>query len=142
MPTKNPRLTITLNDELAWQLRKLSELTGQSQSRLIASLLEGSDKVLWRIITVLEGAEKAKRSLPGHVTGVMREAQERIESRLGIVATLDEAQASYSKTKSTRRTAGDGEPATGRPAAAAAPLSNRGVRWKAEKPKKSTGSRG
>lgn len=139
MPTKNPRLTITLSEDLAWQLRKLSELTGQSQSGLISSLLEGSNKVLWRIIAVLEKAEEAKRSMPGHVTGLMREAQGRIESKLGLVRVLDEAQARSAARRPTSAAAGS-------PAAAAdrrsPPLSNRGGRSKPKRTKSSRESRG
>ena len=56
MATKNPRLTITLQPSLAAQLRRLSELTGNSQSSLIAELLEGSGPVFDRMIKVMEAA--------------------------------------------------------------------------------------
>ena len=59
MPAKNPRLTITLQPVLAAQLRRLSELTGNSQSALIAELLEGSEPIFTRMIQVLEAAEQA-----------------------------------------------------------------------------------
>jgi hypothetical protein len=135
MPTQNPRLSLTLTPDLAWQLRRLSELTGTSQSSLITSMLEGSNHFLWRLITTLEAAEEAKGRIPGHVANLMNEAQQRIEEKFGLTEVLDKAQ-------STRRTAGDVEAATGRPAAAAAPLSNRGVRLKAKEAKKPTESRG
>ena len=74
MPAKNPRLTITLQPSLA-QLRKLSELTGNSQSGLIGDLLEGSGPVFDRLIQVLEAAQTAKDSMRGKLTQEMGAAQ-------------------------------------------------------------------
>ena len=54
------RLTITLQPTLAAQLRKLSQLTGNSQSALIGELLEGSGPVFDRMIQVMEAAKTAK----------------------------------------------------------------------------------
>ena len=65
MPAKNPRLTITLQPTLAAQLRKLSELTGNSQSSLIGDLLEGSGPVFDRMIKVMEAAKTAKSPCVG-----------------------------------------------------------------------------
>ena len=57
MPTKNPRLTITLNPALSVQIREISRLTGNSQSSVISVLLDGSHAVFDRIIAVLLAAE-------------------------------------------------------------------------------------
>ena len=84
MPTKNPRLTITITPELSAQLRRVSQLTGQSQAGLISELLEGSGSVFDRLIVVLEAAEEARWNLQGHVTGDMKQAQQRIEGQLGL----------------------------------------------------------
>ena len=59
MPTPNPRLTITLEPSTAAQLRRMSELTGNSQSSMISELLSQSAPVFDRLITVLEAAEVA-----------------------------------------------------------------------------------
>lgn len=85
MPTNNPRLTITLEPKLAAQLRKLSELTGNSQSNLITTLLDTQGPVFDRLIRVLEAADAAKESLKGHqLADQMKEAQERIEKQFGL----------------------------------------------------------
>jgi hypothetical protein len=139
MPTERPRLSLTLNEHLAWQLRRLSELTGTSQSALITSMLEGSDHFLWRLITTLEAAQEARDRIPGHVSNLMAEAQGKIEAKFGLVDVLDKAQ------KRAERSGGEkAAPATSqRPSAAGPnPLSNRGVRSKAKKAKKPTESRG
>lgn len=135
MPTKNPRLSLTLSEDLAWQLRRLSELTGTSQSALITSMLEGSNHFLWRLIATLEAAQEAKERIPGHVANLMKEAQGRIEEKFGLTEVLDRAQAE--KPRSAGR-AGGRQHAT----AASAPLSNRGGRSKAKEAKKPTESRG
>lgn len=85
MPAKNPRLTITLQPSLAAQLRKLSELTGNSQSALIGDLLEGTGPVFDRMIQVLEAAKSAKESIRGKLADDMEHAQAKMEGALGLV---------------------------------------------------------
>jgi hypothetical protein len=134
MPAKNPRLTITLQPSLAAQLRKLSELTGNSQSGLIGELLEGSGPVFDRLIQVLEAAQTAKSSMRGKLADDMERAQTKMEGALGMVlegfdditgSLLDEAEAV------TRRGRGSasGARSHGPGAAAPTPISNRGVRY-------------
>lgn len=131
MPAKNPRLTITLQPTLAAQLRKLSELTGNSQSALIGELLEGSGPVFDRMIQVMEAAKTAKEAMRGRIAGDIEQAQARLEEGLGMAlegfdqwtgSLLDEAEAV------TRR--GVGKRSAARPGAVApTPISNRGVRY-------------
>lgn len=134
MPAKNPRLTITLQPSLAAQLRKLSELTGNSQSALIGDLLEGSGPVFDRMIQVLEAANTAKKVMRGKITEDMEAAQAKVEGALGMAfegfdqltgSLLDEAEA---VTRRARR----GPAVRGRSglgAASPTPISNRGVRF-------------
>jgi hypothetical protein len=88
MPTKNPRLTITIEPRLAAQFRRLSELTGNSQSALVAELLSDSGPVLQRIIDTLQAAQTAtqaaRESMRGMVTDEIEEAQTLMEKQLGI----------------------------------------------------------
>ena len=102
MPTKNPRLTITLEPSLAAQLRTLSELTGNSQSSLIAELLQGSGPVFDRLIQVLQAAKTAKEAMRGKLVADMEDAQSKMEGAFGIAmegfdqltgSLLDEAEA-------------------------------------------------
>ena len=133
MPTKNPRLTITLEPSLAAQLRTLSELTGNSQSSLIADLLQGSGPVFDRMIQVLRAAQTAKEAMKGKLVADMEEAQTKMEGALGLVldgfdvyteSLLDEAEA---VTRRARR--GDAaQRLAGADAAQPTPISNRGVR--------------
>ena len=134
MPAKNPRLTITLQPTLAAQLRKLSELTGNSQSSLIGELLEGSGPVFDRMIQVMEAAKTAKESMRGRIAGDIEQAQARLEEGLGMAlegfdqwtgSLLDEAEAVTRRARRGPAPRGVSGPG----AAAPTPISNRGVRY-------------
>jgi hypothetical protein len=143
MPTLNPRLTITLEPKLAAQLRRISELTGNSQSKLISELLEGSTPVFDRLILVLTAAEEAKESMRGKLADDMHVAQGRMEKQLGLAMdefntlTGDLLTEVESIKRRARRTPGGLPAPSGRVPAArrATPLSNRGVRYDPSKTK-------
>ena len=151
MPTKNPRLTITLQPSLAAQLRRLSELTGNSQSALISELLSGSGEVFDKMILLLEAAQKAKDSIKGRMAPELDAAQEKMQLALGLVldgfddisaSLLDEAEQVDRRSRKrvsgraggrahAAGSAGEGAPPRGEGDSArraATPLSNRGVR--------------
>ncbi len=147
MPAKHPRLTITIDPVIHAQLRRLSELTGNSQSALISELLTGTEPVFTRLITVLEAANDVRASLKGQLAKELHLAQERLEKGIGLndvrlanaVMHLDMAQdmADRSRTlplfevKHRSRGAGGGPAQRGTDGVAAAsstPMSNRGVR--------------
>lgn len=145
MPTKNPRLTITLEPLLAAQLRRLSELTGNSQSKLLSEMLEGSTVVFERVIRVLEAAQHAQAGIRGKVTQDMADAQQRVEQQLGLILDdidqttaplLEDVEAIARRARKApdgrRRQAqrGGGQPALDTPVSALlTPISNRGVRF-------------
>lgn len=147
MATKNPRLTITLKPELSAHFRRLSELTGQSQSSIIAELLSGSEPVLERMIRVLEAAEAAKGAIKGRVARGLDDAQAKLEGALDIALTgLDAIEEAFEgvavKAPKAAPAAGKRSAAAGAIAApggaASTPLSNRGVR-NSSRPLKSKG---
>ena len=117
-------------------MRKLSQLTGNSQSSLISELLDGSAPVFDRMILVLTAAESAKASLRGHLSTDMAQAQARIEKQLGLaLEDFDSAAQPVLNEfeviqRRGRKGAGRGALATARtlPDAKPTPLSNRGVR--------------
>ena len=153
MATKNPRITITVQPSLHAQLRRLSELTGNSQSSLVGELLDGAGPTLERVIKVLEIAQTAKDSIKGKLAAEMDAAQAKVEAQLGLaleayegMATplLDMAEAIDRRSRRrpqgqalAGREAGAGSaekgapPRGGRASARTAPtpLSNRGVRY-------------
>lgn len=150
MPTNNPRITVTLAPGTHAQLRRLSELTGNSQSALVSELLDASAPVFDRTIRILEAASQAKVEMGEKVKGDLEHAQAKLEKQLGIVFEVyeDVTRPLLKEAEAVRRRARR-ERASGLPAAAAArksggatPLSNRGVRSQGKTAKKSTRRRG
>lgn len=84
MPAKNPRLTITMPPTLHAVFRRLSDLTGQSQSALIGELLQGSEGALIRMVKLLEASNLAKEQLQGKVAADLTSVQDDLERQLGI----------------------------------------------------------
>lgn len=137
MVTKNPRLTITLNPSVAAHLRKLSELTGNSQSSIISELLDGTEPVFERMIYVLEAAKGAKEAMRGRFANDIEEAQSRVEGALGIVLEgfdsvtgtfLKEAEAVKRRARRGGNASAAQSPRAALGAASPTPISNRGVR--------------
>ncbi len=144
MPTKNPRLTVTLQPATSAQLSELSRLTGDSQSAIIADILEKSAPVFDRVIRVLSAAEEAKAELKGRMASDLDKAQAKIERQLGLAldgldeytgSLLDEVEA---VRRRARRAPADGKrsAAAGARRARSTPPSNRGVRSTANPLKK------
>ncbi len=132
MPTKNPRLTVTLQPGTSAQLAELSRLTGDSQSAIIADILEKSSPVFDRVIKVLSAAEQAKAELKGRMAADLEQAQAKIESQLGLAldgfdaytgSLLEEVEA----VRRRARRSVSAVPGAGR-RARSTPPSNRGVR--------------
>ena len=143
MPTNNPRLTITLEPSIAAQLRRMSELTGNSQSQMVSEILTQSSEVFERMIRVLEAAEVAKQAAREETAARLDRAQSKMEKQLGLMlGTMDDVSrplledAEKVRRRARKRTAaGDGLPRTGTAAAGPTPMSNRGVRLTQRKTK-------
>ena len=129
-------------------MRRLSELAGNSQSGLIAELLEANEATFARLITVLEAAHTAKDALTTEMSAGLEKAQGKMEQQLGLVLeALDEGvapilDAAEKVTRRAPRKAARGPRAAGAAAArkgaarkVQTPLSNRGVRSTPDKPK-------
>jgi len=144
MSTTKPRITITLEPVTALQLKRISELTGNSQSSMVSEVLEQAAPVFERLIKILEAAEAAKQSAEAAQQSVMIQsvghlelAQRRVERQLGLVLDdFDEASAPLlaeleEVQRRSRKSAAKG-PRSGvvsqRSNGASTPLSNRGVR--------------
>lgn len=140
MSTTKPRITITLEPVTALQLRRISELTGNSQSSMVSEVLEQATPVFERLIKVLEAAEAARLSAEAaqqsvviQSVGNLELAQRRVERQLGLLMEdFDEASAPLlaeleDVRRRGRRVAGERESRTVR-GGSSTPLSNRGVR--------------
>ena len=127
MPAINPRITITLKPEVHALLRKLSDLTGNSQSSFIGELLEESTPVLERMVEVLGAAKKLQaeaESGKATLRDGLAQAQEQLERQLGLaLETMDDG------FRPILKEAEKVERRRGKPPAraSATPISNRGV---------------
>lgn len=138
MPAVNPRITITITPELHAVLRRLSELSGQSQSGIVGELLGESVPVFERMVTVLEAAQKlkaeAERGTEELKAGLI-DAHQKLERQMGLMLNdLDEGfrpileAAEKVDRRASRAADVRGARAGARDARApAAPMSNRGV---------------
>lgn len=136
MPTINPRITVTLNPKSAAQLRELATLTEQSQSSIIAEIVEASDQVFQRMILILRAAAQAKQAVKTQTAANLTEAQEKVEAQLGLM--LEEmdnlSQPLLADLERVARRARKASPGARRDTAepprlpVSTPISNRGVR--------------
>ena len=144
MSTTKPRITITLEPVTALQLKRISELTGNSQSAMVSEVLQQAVPVFDRLIKVLEAAELAKqsavaaqRSVKVKSFGNLEAAQKRIERQMGLVLDdFDESTAPLlaeleDVQRRSRKVGGEGRVSAARgprSGGVSTPLSNRGVR--------------
>lgn len=134
MPTVNPRITVTLTAKSAAQLREMASLTGQSQSSMVAEILESSDEIFDRMIKVLRAAEHAKAAIKHRAADDLASAQTKVEAQLGLMLeAFDDASMPLLKDLEKVARRGRASGASGRAAPAvlapSTPLSNRGVRY-------------
>ncbi len=62
MPSRKPRIALTVPDEINATLDRLSELTGTVKTKLIVEMLEEYLPVLDRMVLALEGIQKDKEN--------------------------------------------------------------------------------
>jgi predicted DNA-binding protein len=150
MPAANPRITITLKPEVHEVLKRLSSLTGNSQSSMVGEILNDSFPVFERMVQVLSAAEKMRAdAMKSHqeIGRGLKLAHGRIERQLGL--SLVDLEESFlpileAADEVDRRAATDGQRASegehGGPSGGArrgsTPISNRGVRSTPEAKKK------
>lgn len=142
MPAVNPRITITLKPEVHDVLKRLSSLTGNSQSSMVSDILTESLPVFENMVQVLVAAEKVRSEAlksQQQIARGLKLAQGRIERQLGLsMMDLEESFQPIldAAAEADRRAELDGDSgplySTGSPAEAArrvsTPISNRGVR--------------
>jgi hypothetical protein len=85
VPTKNPRINVTLSPAVAAMLRRMSQLNKKSQSAIIGELLEASQPVFERMVRVLEAAEQAQASVKAQIRGNLEAAEEALDKQLGLM---------------------------------------------------------
>lgn len=136
MPTKNPRLSITFEPSFLARLRRLSELTGNSQGAMAAELLVGCAPAIDRLIQLLEAAKSAKADVLDKLVSDMESAQGRIEQQIGLALAESDVITSglLEEAEKIRRRRGRGgmrkRVSAAASEASSTPISNRGVRSK------------
>jgi hypothetical protein len=134
MPTKRPRIAVTLSPSAAEALRELGSLTRQSQSRIVSDLLSMSEPVFRRMAKVMRLAELARTGAGKTIAADLGRVQARLERQLDQMSEElfllpdDEADVvgNIVRVVKERRDGARGARAGGRPGARP-PLSNRGV---------------
>lgn len=149
MPTKNPRLLVTLEPATDAVLRRVSALTGSSRSSIARDLLSEGRPVLERLALTLEAAERIKSEIGSEAFDGMRRAQSRIESSVGLALDLfDDATGDLvnlaervGERRRRRRSSSVLTRSGGDVGGAPTPLSNRGVRSEHKTGKKAAATR-
>lgn len=147
--TSNPRLSITLKPSLAAVLRELSSLAGNSQSAIVAELLETSQPVFEKMVLVMRASAKVQDAAKRDMADGLERAQGRLEQQLGLISdefdqvmrpVLDAAEHVDRRAgrEATARSAGGTRHGL---RAGGTPLSNRGVRLTLKKAKSPTKSK-
>lgn len=91
MPTLNPRITITLTPSVHALLRELSGLTGNSQSALVAELLETAAPVFERVVASLKAAATVHEEAKAQIAAGLDRAQSKLEEQMQLMlTTMDE----------------------------------------------------
>ncbi|ENW32484.1 hypothetical protein, partial [Acinetobacter lwoffii] len=64
MPSRKPRVALTVPDDINSTLDRLSDLTGTPKTKLIIDMLEEYTPILERAITALESIQADKEKAP------------------------------------------------------------------------------
>lgn len=163
MPAVNPRLSVTLKPSTAALLARLCSLTGNSQSSTVGELLTTCEPVFERMVLVMEAANEVATEAADEMSRAatemadsFRRSHGRIEQQLGLcldewekgtgelLGAMEKVQRRARRKPAAAAGAGTPKRSPARPRtaaaegypdhpAAAAPLSNRGVRFQSEK---------
>lgn len=87
MPTKNPRISVTLTPESAAILAQIAKLSNGSVSSLVGELIETTRPVFERMAHALEAAallENEANAAKQDIAAGLQRAQDRLETQLGL----------------------------------------------------------
>jgi hypothetical protein len=85
MATKKPRMTLTLEPEVAAQVERLARLQGCPKSRVLTELLEGLGPVLAKVADTLELAMKVQKSAKAGLARALDETEAELQPMLSAV---------------------------------------------------------
>jgi hypothetical protein len=78
MPTSKPRVLVTLEPEQHELISLLGELRGVSKAQVVRELIEASETVLERVVTVLAAAQKAENTYLSTIKTEIEEVDDQI----------------------------------------------------------------
>lgn len=82
MPTKNPRINLSVPPDLYDLIQRLGKVSGKSMSAAIVEMLEEGRPVLERVVVVGEAARKLQDDAKGAFRAKVEETEASIESHL------------------------------------------------------------
>jgi hypothetical protein len=85
VPTLNPRINVTLKPATSALLKRLSQLTRNSQSSIVGELLEAAAPVFSKTVEVLQAAQEAQGSANLRVRENLEAAQDLVHRQMGLV---------------------------------------------------------
>jgi hypothetical protein len=85
MPTKNPRVIVTLSHVMDATITRLSALERVSKSQLIREMLEAAEPTLVKTVAIMEAALKARSDSRKEFAENLEQSQSRIEGELDAV---------------------------------------------------------
>lgn len=83
MPTKKPRVTVTLSPYVAETISRLAQLQGVSRGYVIADLIESVHPPLMRTVALLEAAIEAPEQVRSGLMSTIEELERELESATG-----------------------------------------------------------
>ena len=92
MPAANPRISVTLTPSMDAILKRLSDVSGQSKSSIVAELLETSQPVFERMAVILETAKTATQEAKERMASNLEEAHLKLVEQAGVIGDLFEEQ--------------------------------------------------
>jgi hypothetical protein len=85
MAKPNPRLSVTVTPGLHATLKRMSELTNNSQSSIVAELLEESHPIFEKMLLVMEAAQRAQAETKERIGNDLAKTHQALEKQLGLM---------------------------------------------------------
>jgi hypothetical protein len=90
MPTKNPRVNVTLSSGLDLLLTRLAAHQRASKSQILRELVESAEPALQRVVALMDAGAQASAALKGRMLTTMEEATSRAQAEMShMLATVD-----------------------------------------------------
>ncbi len=138
MPTKNPRINVTLSPSVDDLVRRMAGFQRVSKSQVLRELLEAAEPYLQRAAALMNAASVASRGVAAGLASQLGESHEKAEKELGkLLSSIDVATADLVRQAEQiqgKRPTREGSPPRGVVPSAGArsvrnpPASNRGVK--------------